>query len=424
MTHPFKDFIHPVKHRSGFSVLALWCLFSMTHLPRLAAQATPSPDPAPLIILQNKLDHGQADDAERLMKDNLAATKNRLADLIDERDSRFDELGRFGATSGHEVHKEVLDQFLEENNRYAKLYDLYRRVSGDQVLYKRFEARRLRYEGAFFTHDGEDICGDQLDWEEAQKHYRLALERLDAGFALAKEVSDTRLMASAKINIGSTLIRMLEPEKAIEAYTEGMRYADQLTGEMYKGMVRLNMGNTYIWIVEPEKSLAYAQSALESFKKMGRGTWQANALMVIANAQMEQKQYASSWETMRAALDLAVQSGEDRVRGKALLNLGSLALMLKRPDAADYFKQAIEWFKTHGEVYTSIERETVQQDGLLSLSRVAEQAGDKALAEKYKNEFFDSIRANPERYEQVRSSPCYALYKARPSNKQQASKTP
>src|SRR3972149_4106280 len=179
------------------------------------------------------------------MKDNLAVTKTRLEELINERDTRFDELGRFGATSGHEVHKEILDQFIQENVRYAKLFDLYRKLTGDEVLYMRFEARRLRYEGAFLTHEGEDVCGDTLDWAAAQKLYQEALAKLAAGLALAREVNDTRLMASAKINIGSTLIRMIEPEKAIEAYTEGMRYADQLPGEMSKGLVRLNMGNTY-----------------------------------------------------------------------------------------------------------------------------------------------------------------------------------
>ncbi|MBI3934430.1 MAG: hypothetical protein HY316_07030 [Acidobacteria bacterium] len=399
------------------AALAMGVFLTLVCATRLAAQAGPSPDPAPLIILQSKLDHGQVEDAERLMKDNLVVTKERLEKLLEERDARFDELGRFGATSGHEIHKEVLDQFLEENTRYTKLYDLYREVSGDDVLFKRFEARRLRYEGAFFTHDGEDICGDQLNWEEAQKHYRQALERLDAAFALAKEVNDTRLMASAKMNMGSTLIRLLEPSKAIEAYTEGMRYADQLPGEMYKGLMRLNLGNTYIWIVEPEKSLEYAQSALASFKKMGRGTWQANALMVIGNAQMEQKQYSSSWETMRAALDMAIQSGEDRVRGKALLNLASLAMMLNRPEAADYIRQAMDWFQSHGEVYTQLERETVQQDGLLGLSRIVERAGDSELASKYRREFAELMSSNPHRYEQLRSSPCYALYKAMPSNK-------
>ena len=420
MQHSSKLRFRSVAFGFWTAVLALSLFLSFGVAARLAAQARPSSDPIPLYLLVTLLNHGETAKVERQMQDNLPVTKTRLEDFLAERDQPFDDLGRFGATSGHEVHKEVLDNFMEENRSYSKVFEIYGRLANDSILPKRFEARRLRYEGAFYTHAGEDECGEHLDWEEAQKLYRQALERLDAGFALAKEVNETRVMASAKINIGSTLIRMLEPDKAIAAYTEGMRYADQLPGEMYKGMVRLNLGNTYIWIVEPEKSLDYAQSALESFKKMGRGTWQANALMVIANAQMEQKQFASSWETMRAALDLAIQSGEDRVRGKALVNLGNLAVLLKRPDAADYFQQAMEWFKTHGDVYTQIERETVQQDGLLHLSRLAEQGGDKELAEKYKKEFFDSLRDDPNRYEQVRNSPCYALYKARPSNKQQA----
>jgi tetratricopeptide (TPR) repeat protein len=424
MNEPFFDRSRRRTYGMWIAALAPGCCL-LLYAARLLAQAGPDSDPVPLIILMNKLDHGQQADAERLIKDNLAVTKKRLDELIDDRDSKFDELGRFGATSGHEVHKEVLDAFMEENKHYTKVFDLYRQVSGDPIPSERFEARRLRYEGAFYTHDGEDICGNTLNWEEAQKQYRTALDRLDAAFALAKKVNDLRLMASTKINIGSTLIRLVDADKAMEAYNEGMRYADQVPGELYRGLVRLNMGNTYVWILQPNQSLTYAQSALASFKKMGRGTWEANALMVIGNAQMEQKNYSSSWETLRQALDLAVQSGEDRVRGKAFLNLANLSLALKRnEDAANYFKQAMDWFVSHGDVYTAIERETVRQDGLLALRRLAEEGGDQALADKYKKEFFDSLGDNPERYQQIRSSPCYALYKANPSNKQQAQRTP
>jgi tetratricopeptide (TPR) repeat protein len=390
---------------------------------RLAAQARPSPDPAPIFLLKTMLDFGETEKAERQMRDNIPVTKSRLEDLIAERDVRFDELGRFGATSGHHVHKAVLTQFMEENQSYSKLFEAYGRVANDPVLPKRFEARRLRYEGAFYTHAGEDACGDHLDWEEAQKNYRTALERLEAGFALAKELNETRIMASAKINIGSTLIRLLEPDNAIAAYKEGMRYADQLPGDMYKGMVRLNLGNTYVWIVDPQESLQYAQDALAAFKRMGRGTWESNALMVVGNAQLLQKQYASSWETMRSALDLAVQSGEDRVRGKALLNLGMLAMLLNRPDAASYIEQAMDWYANHGDVYTELERETVAQDGLMALSRAADLAGNRELAETYKKQFTNAINENPDRYSQMRSSPCFALYKAQPSNRQQSQRT-
>jgi tetratricopeptide (TPR) repeat protein len=138
--------------------------------------------------------------------------------------------------------------------------------------------------------------------------------------------------------------------------------------------------------------------------------------MVIGNAQMQMKQFATSWETLRTALDLAIQSGEDRVRGKALVNLGAVALMLKRPEALTYLKQARDWYSNHGDVYTEIERETILQDSLMLMSRAAEQAGNEQDAERYKQEFLQSMSADPERYNQVRESPCYALYKARPAN--------
>jgi hypothetical protein len=145
--------------------------------------------------------------------------------------------------------------------------------------------------------------------------------------------------------------------------------------------------------------------------------------MVVGNAQLLQKQYATAWETLRSTLDLAIQSGEDRVRGKALLNLGMIALQLNRPDAASYIEQARDWYANHGDVYTALERETVAQDGLMMLSRAAELSGDRQLADNYKKQFTQSINANPDRYSQVRNSPCFALYKAQPSNKQQTQRT-
>ena len=397
------------------SFLSWFCLL-FANPPGLAAQAAPSSDPTPLALVLLRLERGDTEGAARLLGENAPVTKSRLEGVLEEVDRKFDEAGRFGATAGHDVHQEVLDRLLEENRRYEKLFDLYRTLSGDETLYKRFEARRWRIEGAFYTHAGEHACGDNLNWEEAQRLYHTAMERLEAGFALAKEVKDLRVMASAKNNMGSTLIRLIEPEKAIEAYNEGMLYANQVPGEMYKGLVNLNLGNIYVWTRDPDRSLAYSQSALESFKKMGRGTWQSNAWMNIANAQLLQQKFASAWETTRIALDLAKQSGEDRVRGRALLNLGMAGVQLKKPEAAAYIQEAMEWYKgVTGEVYTPIEREAVAQDGLRLLSKIAEQSGDEAQAKKYMQEFFQSVGADPERYEAVRGSPCFAIYQARPS---------
>lgn len=384
--------------------------------PRLAAQAPPSPDPTPLSLILLRLDRGEVASAERLLRENLPVMKRRLEDKIAEFDAKFDELGRSGATGGHDIHVEVLEQFINEVRRHEKLFEMYSRVSRDEVLYKRIRARTLRFEGAYYTHYGEDVCGDDLNWEEAQQRYKLALEKLEAAFALAKEVNDVRLMASDKNNIGSTLIRMIEPEKAIQAYEEGMRYAQQLPGEMYRGLVNLNLGNTYVWVGEAERSLRYSESALAAFKRMGRGTWQANAAMNIGAAYMRLQKFSNAWETLSVGLDLAKQSGEDRVRGRALLNLGMVGYQLKKPEAAALIEEALEWYEGEGkEIYTPIEREAVKQDGLRLLSRIAKDRGDAAAGEKYDRQFFETLGADPDRYGAIRSSPCFAIYVGRPA---------
>jgi len=379
------------------------------------AQVPPAPDPTPLSLIVVRLDAGDMAGARRLLSENLPVQKRRLEEKLTEFDQKFDELGRAGATGGHDVHTKVLTAFIDEVRRYQKLFDVYRGLSDDEALYKRASARTLRFEGAYYTHFGEDACGDDLDWDEAQERYHTALEKLDAAFALARETNDTRLMASTKINIGSTLIRLIEPERAIPAYEEAMRYAQQLGGDMYPGLVNLNLGNTYVWIGDPAKSLPYSEASLAAFRRMGRGTWQANAAMNLANAYLRQQKFSTAWESMSLALELAKRSGEDRIRGRALLNLGMVAWQLKRPEAASLVQEALEWYAGEGkEIYTPIEREAVSQDGLRLLSQIARDNGDEEAAERYNRQFFEAVGPDPDRYGALRASPCFEIYKARP----------
>ena len=149
---------------------------------------------------------------------------------------------------------------------------------------------------------------------------------------------------------------------------------------------------------------------------MGRGTWQANAVMNIGAAYMRQQKFSTAWESLSVALDLAKQSGEDRVRGRALLNLGMVGWQLKKPEAAALIEEALEWYEGDGkEIYTPSEREAVKQDGLRLLSRIARDRKDEAAAEKYDRQYFEAIGPDPDRYGAIRSSPCFAIYVGRPA---------
>ena len=80
-------------------------------------------------------------------------------------------------------------------------------------------------------------------------------------------------------------------------------------------------------------------------------------------------------------------------------------------------KEAQEWYKSHGDVFTEIERETVAVESLNMLARIYDSQGNKAEADKYRKAYTAAVAADPDRYNEVRSSPCYALYKANPQNK-------
>jgi tetratricopeptide (TPR) repeat protein len=379
------------------------------------AQIPPAPDPTPLSLILVRLDAGDTAGARRLLSENLPMQKRRLEEKVAEFDEKFDEIGRSGATGNNDVHTALLQAFTDEVRRHQKLFDVYREVSKDEALYKRAHARTLRFEGAYYTHFGEGACGNDLNWDLAQERYHTALEKLEAAFTLARETNDVRLMASAKFNIGSAWIRLIEPQKGIQAYVEAMRYAQQMGGDMYPGLINLNLGNTYVWVGEPQKSLTYSEASLAAFRRLGRGTWQANAAMNIGNAYLRQQQFSNAWESLSLALELAKTSGEDRIRGRALLNLGMAAWQLKRPEAAALVQEALDWYAAQGkDIYMTIEREAVSQDGLRLLSQIAKDSGDEAKAEEYNKRFFEAVGPHPDRYGTLRSSPCFEIYKARP----------
>ena len=99
------------------------------------------------------------------------------------------------------------------------------------------------------------------------------------------------------------------------------------------------------------------------------------------------------------------------------MNLAAVAMQLKRPEAADYVKEAQEWYKSHGETFTQIERDTVAIDGLMMLSRIYEGQGNAAEAEKYRKAYMTAVGENLDHYNATKNSPCSALYKANPQNK-------
>ncbi len=301
--------------------------------------------------------------------------KDRLQDVIKDIDREFDIVGRFGAVS---IKFGPGYGELEARNRaYDKLFELYKRVGGDENVYKQFEARKYRIAGAHHTNEGENLCGDKGDWDNAQKLYTQALDELNSAFDLARQVNDFRLMSSSKINIGSALIRMGQPQDAIAAYNEGMEYAERAPGDLYKGLVRLDLGNSYVWLGDAEKSIPYSQQALAIFRKIGRGTWEANALMNLGNAYLREGLYDRAWETLNQALEVAQQNGENRIYGRALVNLGMAGLQMRKQEGVALIERGLDWYKNDTEIYPAIEREVIRQDGLQMLSRYAQQAGTK-----------------------------------------------
>ena len=412
--------MRPIRVRSVRMILPIFLVAfqGLFGVPTAQGQTRPSPpvmsedDPALNRILLWQLERGETERAEEILRANLARIKPRLEAVLTDIDREFDIVGRFGAVSIY--FGPGYGDLQASNQRYEMLFSLYRNLSGDEDLYNRFEARKLRVEGAHLTNQGELECGDNLNWSRAQELYQTALERLYASHQLAEEINDVRLQASAKVNIGSTLIRLGRPEEAIQAYNEGLLKADTMPADLYKGLLRLNLGNTYVWLGQPDTSLSYSQDALAIFRKIRRGTWEANALMNLGNGYLRQKDWNNAWETLQEALEVARRNGEYRVYGRALLNLGMTGLQLKREAAVAYLEEAVSWYQQDREIYPAIEREVIVQEALRLLNQLAQQIGDAEMQEKYAKQYADAAAAAPHSFSELKASPCFAIYMARP----------
>ncbi|HWP83982.1 MAG TPA: tetratricopeptide repeat protein, partial [Terriglobia bacterium] len=190
--------------------------------------------------------------------------------------------------------------------------------------------------------------------------------------------------------------------------------------DLYKGLLRLNLGNTYVWLGQPDRSLSYSREALAIFRKIGRGTWEANALMNLGNAYLRQKDLDNAWNTLQEALQVARRSGEYRVYGRSLLNLGMAGLEMKKKEAIPYLEEAVEWYRQDKEIYPAIEREVVLQEALRLLNQLAQQVGDSQQQERYGRMYADAAAAAPHSFSELRASPCFAIYMARPMPVRQA----
>ena len=404
----------------SFPPIAVACLATVLSILPSFAQGPTEEDPALVPILVWQLGRGDTAAAEQLMGANLAKIKPHLEDVLDYIDRQFDIVGRFGAVSIR--FGPGYGELEEYDRKHEPVFELYRRLSGDELLYKQFEARKLRVDGAHLTNTAENVCGENLDWDQAKGLYETAIERLNAAFALAREQNDIRMMASAKTNIGSTLIRLGKPKEAFEAYQEGLRYAEQMPFDLYKGLFRLNLANAYVWVGDADRALPFSREALTIFRRIQRGTWEANALMTMGNAYLRQGRFADAWETLQLTIEVARKSGEQRVYGRALLNLGMAGLQLKKPDAMALVEESLDIYKKDTEVYPLIEREMILQQGLRMLSQLAQQSGDQALAEQRMKEYYEIVGSDPDRFNKLRESPCFEIYQARPTSQYQSAK--
>ena len=63
----------------------------------------------------------------------------------------------------------------------------------------------------------------------------------------------------------------------------------------------------------------------------------------------------------------------------------------------------------------AIEREVIVQQALQMLNQLAQKIGDQQMQEKYARQYAEAAAAAPHSFSELRASPCFAIYMARPA---------
>jgi tetratricopeptide (TPR) repeat protein len=347
--------------------------------------------------------------AEAFIRENSQSLGEELDQILDDVDRGFDELGRQKART--DTLKGMFRDLEVELVKSEKVLQVYSRVTGEKNYLPRFQAKRLRIQGAEHTNHA-DFLWDNLEYDQALEEYAEAIKVLQEAIPLAESAQDYKLVESCLNNIGYAAIYSGDHRDGLNRFSEALEVAEERGDAIHQGQYLLNLGTFYLYVGQPEDSVRYSLRALEMIRAIRRRTWEANALLNLGSAYiaLDQKEEALSY--LQKALQMAKDAKDRRSHGRTLYNLALITAHLGQWEgAAELMAQALQWYQDHEEVYARAERTVARYNGLSFLSSAHKRLNDRENAQRYMGELRDLAAQDPKRLAAYLADPHVNFFK-------------
>ena len=349
---------------------------------------------AALTLVRSSLKQGDSPAAESLIRENVEPLRQELTKILNNMDRGFDELGRQKAR--YDILQERFSQFQATWMPYEEVFRLFSRVTDQPGYLERFQAKRLRIEGARHTTKA-DFFWDRQEYSEALREYDEGIKKLQAAIPLAAAVNDQKLVAACLTNIGYNEIYSGNHSEGLRVYSQALQIAEQRQDDVFQGMYLLNLGTFHLYTIQPQEALEYSLRATEMNRKSGRRTWEANALLNVGASYLFLRQHEEAHSYLHKALLKAEEVKDRRAHGRILFNLALVTAQMGRiQEAASSMEQALEWYSEHNVVYSQAETTMLQYQGVRFLVSSYKKLEIPEKAEYYATQATELLSQNPQ----------------------------
>ena len=199
-------------------------------------------------------------------------------------------------------------------------------ATGDRTYARRFAARKRRLDGTVLLNE---------------RRYREALVPLRAALGEAQALGDKWLQAITRVNLAYGYLELGDGPKAL---SESERAAEigSVLDDRARGLTLYNLASVHLHLKNFPQSIEYSRQAITASRAAGIKLWEGNSLLNMGAALQEIDDVAGAQNAFEQALAV-LETTRDRIgTGRALYNLGMLAMSQERYDAAAaYLERAL-----------------------------------------------------------------------------------
>lgn len=357
------------------------------------------------------LERGDLAGARTFTRENRQALGRELDEILEDVDRGFDLLGRQKARQ--DLLQKRFRQLEVDLQKSEKVFRFYSDSTGNQNRFTRFQAKRLRIQGAEHTNRADSFW-DDLKYDRALEEYAQAIEVLKEAIDLARSVEDQKVIESCLNNIGYAAIYSGDHIEGLRKFSEALEVAERREDAIHQGQYLLNLGTFYLYVAQPEESVKYSLKAVEVIQKIGRRTWEANALLNLGSAYSVLGQNEQAYSYLQKALQKAEEAGDRRSHGRVLFNLALIRARFGQwESAADVMEQALTWYQGNEEVYARAERTAAHYHGLSFLRNTYRQLSNEEKMDHYMRQINELVTKDPSRIAAYLEDPHLNFYKWR-----------